>query len=133
MVKPYVLSNSLTSKQKIEKILKRIHDNAATDRAEANTLYEKVKEALSELGPAIHQSEQFGPNADTFAKIIQTAAITLNQMGRANEQLLKLVAILQRNGESGKAKNADNGGSLFAALSKLETKDKKAPSDDEDD
>lgn len=131
MAKPYVLSNSLTSKQKIDKILKRIHDNAAVDRAEAGILYGKVKEALNELGDAVHQTE-FGPNVDAFSKIIQTAAITLNQMGRANEQLLKLVAILQRNGET-KGKSADVGGSLFAALSKLETKDKKAPLDDEDD
>ena len=133
MPKQYVLKNSLSTPQKIDRILKTIKTNAEGDRGEAKQLLKEVKDALGELTSRIQQVEG-AESVDAFAKLVQSAATALNMMGNANEKLLKLVAILQKFGESNSKKDGTDaimGGSQFALLSQLAGK--KGIKDDEED
>jgi len=119
--------------QKIDRILKTIKTNAEDDRGEAKQLLKEVKDTLGELTSRIQQVEG-AESVDAFAKLVQSAATALNMMGNANEKLLKLVAILQKFGESNSKKDGTDaimGGSQFALLSQLAGK--KGIKDDEED
>jgi hypothetical protein len=135
MAKPYILKNSPADRKKLDKVLKAIQDNAYSDREEAADLLAKVKNEIESLANPETIVEGM-PSVDTFIKLIQTAAIALNQMGAANEKLLKFVAVCQKFESNKGSKSADKadgvGSSLFNQLSKLDKATKGQALDDDE-
>jgi hypothetical protein len=131
MVRNYNLKNEITSPKKIQRLLKKISDNAVEDRNEAQDLLSKVKTALNsflENPPETDEGEQI-IGGDSFHKLIQSAVLALNQAGIANERLLKLASLLQKyvSGKEKGVKGADVETSLFNTIKEL------ASSNDEED
>lgn len=116
MPKPYVLKNSIISQPKIDRLLKTIKDNAETDRIEASTLLESIKTELSRV-------EITSDNGiDQYAKLISAALGAINQMGNANDKLIKLSTIIQKFVQSKKDESdplKSGSGSFFSQLSSL--------------
>jgi len=123
-----VLKNKMWDDVKMNRLTKKIKDNAESDRKEAEALLGSCKEAMGELTSLL----QFVPvgmdgdslqNADTLHKLISAAATALGQMGNANEKLLKLATLLQKyrlkemDAQKGDIKGGE--GSMFTALSNL--------------
>jgi len=92
----YVLKNKLWSDEKMNRLVKSIKDNAISDRKSASELFQECKEALSELGGRVQFDEQGNSSVDSFAKVITSSTQALNQMGAANEKLLKLAQTMQK-------------------------------------
>lgn len=135
MPKPYILKNSPADRSKLDKVLKAIQENAYSDRQEALDLLEKVKNEIASLADPTTIVEGM-PSVDVFIKLIQAAALALNQAGIANEKLLKFVAVCQKFTSSKDAKDKGKGelgsGSLFADLSKLAKTTSKGPAADDE-
>ena len=128
----WTIKNPQTSQKKVDRLLEKILDNASKDRDEAKTLLSKSKEVLSEVdGP--HTTEEGIVTVDSITKSIQTAIIALNQMGKANEMLLKLATLIQKittvSSEKKAGKLLSDGGSLFSKIEQLAKSNK----DQEDD
>lgn len=116
MPKPYVLKNSIVSQQKIDRILKSIKDNADTDRIEASNLLEGIKEQLSTIDLTAENG------LDGYTKLIAAALSAINQMGNANDKLIKLSTILQKYMQSKKEESdllKPGSGSFFSQLTSL--------------
>jgi len=80
----------------MNRLVKSIKDNAISDRKSASELFQECKEALSELGGRVQFDEQGNSSVDSFAKVITSSTQALNQMGAANEKLLKLAQTMQK-------------------------------------
>tara|TARA_R110000782_G_scaffold184388_2_gene274743 strand:+ start:107710 stop:108120 length:411 start_codon:yes stop_codon:yes gene_type:complete len=131
MADRYVLKNKMWDDMKMNRLTKKIKDNAESDRKEAEDLLSSCKEAMGDL-TSLLQIVSYGEegsstqSADTLHKLISAAATALGQMGNANEKLLKLATLLQkyRLKEMDSAKGGTNElkGSMFTALSQLADK-----------
>lgn len=123
-MKQYVLKNQEWDPAKINRLLKKIKDNASDDRDTAKAILEQTQKAILDLGNPLQYitiGEESQASADTFYKLVQAAVHALNQMGIANERLLKLVQTLQKfkekeDGASTPAEKNKVRGSLFEAL-----------------
>ena len=121
------------SDQKVNRLIKLITTNANSDREAAQELFKECKTALTDLGARINIDDSGMPSVDAFTKLISAATHSLNQMGVANEKLLKLTQTMQKyqlkemdlEGKSGSVAN-DLKGSLFSNLSSLIDKDENA-------
>lgn len=87
MPKKYVLKNKVWDEDKLNRLAKKIQDNASEDRAKSEMLYQRAIEAMDNLDDG---------TLDGFTKLITTCTQALNQMGIANERLLKLAGMLQK-------------------------------------
>jgi hypothetical protein len=133
MAANYILKNKMWSDQKVNRLIKLITTNASSDRKAAKELFEECKSALTELGARINFDDSGMPSVDAFTKLISASTQSLNQMGIANEKLLKLTQTMQKyqlkemdlEGKSGPAAS-DLKGSLFSNLSSLIDKDDNA-------
>lgn len=133
MAANYILKNKMWSDQKVNRLIKLITTNATSDRESAKELFEECKSALEALGARIHIDDSGMPSVDAFTKLISASTQSLNQMGIANEKLLKLTQTMQKyqlkemdlEGKSGPASN-DLKGSLFSNLTSLINKDENA-------
>ena len=107
---------------KINRLAKKIQTNAESDRDEALILFEKCKEMMDSLA-------EIGPCVDDFSKIISSCTQALNQMGVANEKLLKLAGLLQKHAfkimdiDAKSPEGNQLHGSLFDHLKKLNKSD----------
>lgn len=101
---------------KINRLAKQIKVNAEADRDEASDLFERCREKMDEM-------EDCG--IDEFTKLISTCATALNQMGVANEKLLKLAGLLQKHAfkvldiDASDPEGKEAQGSLFNQLKAL--------------
>lgn len=118
MPKQYVMKNKMWDEDKINRLAKQIQRNAENDRDEALTLFKDCKEVMSTLALG-------GPSVDDFSKLISSCTQALNQMGVANEKLLKLAGLLQKHAfkvmdiEAKSPEGNQLTGSLFDQLKKL--------------
>ena len=117
----------------MNRLAKQIKDNAVSDRKEAEALLAKCKEAMSDLTgllQLISMGEDATPiqSADTLHKLISAAAISLTQMGNANEKLLKVASLLQKyrlkEMDNDKTSGNDQKNSLFNSLTALTNQEK---------
>jgi len=106
----YVLKTSPLNPKKIDRLVKNIEVNSRNDRKEAEEILRQCKERLADDEVGI----------DSFSKIVQSAITALNQMGRANELLLKIVQTAQKfNSSSSSSKTSSSNESFFANLENL--------------
>lgn len=100
MPKKYVLKNKPWDESKLTRLLKNIQDNATSDRAEAEILLASTKAALQDVianGSLNDDSpESFISSVDAIHKAVTACIAALNQLGVANERLLKLAQTLQK-------------------------------------
>lgn len=118
----------MTSPARVQRLLKRIEDNAKLDRKEANELLTKAKNTIKEI--IEDPTEEGGINIDSLTKLIQAAVTALNQSGAANEKLLKLVSLMQRMSSPA---SKDEKGKQGKTASPFETLALLTSKDDEDD
>jgi len=118
------------SDQKMNRLVKQIKDNACSDRDSASELFNECKAALRDLGTRVDSDEEGNANVDAFTKLISASTQALNQMGVANEKLLKLAQTMQKyqlkemdlEGKTGSA-GQELKGSFFSNLNSLLNKD----------
>jgi len=126
MPKEYVLKNPIISRQKVDRILKTIKDNADTDRIEASNLLEEIKAQLSVVIPNDRES------LEGYVRLVNTALAAINQMGNANDKLLKLTGVIQKFIQQTEKEDpvglGKAAGSFFSQLTAISSK-----KDDEDD
>ena len=84
------------SDAKMNRLVKQIKDNAICDRESSKELLEQCKEAMRELGSRVFFDDEGSASVDAFTKLISAATQSLNQMGTANEKLLKLAQTMQK-------------------------------------
>jgi hypothetical protein len=121
----------MTGHAKVQRLLKRIEDNAKSDRAEANELLKKAKASISDI-LAQSADDENGLDVDSLTKLIQAAVTALNQSGSANEKLLKLVAIIQRSVAGVKTKDPASPGKAASPFETLAFLTSNKNEDDED-
>lgn len=115
----YILKNSPFDQKKIDRLVRTIEKQVKSDR-------DLAKELLAECKDRLYNNDDGTPlSVEGFAKILQSSIASLNQMGRANELLLKLASMLQKPQTAGKGgKKETDAGSLFATLSQMADKEK---------
>jgi hypothetical protein len=124
MPKQYELKKDLTSTAKVQRIVKTVQVNATKDREIATVLLKKVTQELDSFLASPPEDR----NIDNFVKLVQSSVMALNQMGVANEKLLKLGSLLMKY-NSDKSKNKgfsdsdDTNKSFFATLKDLTDQD----------
>ena len=114
------------SDQKMNRLVKQIKDNASADREAATELFNECKTALQDLGIRVDSDEEGNANVDAFTKLISASTQALNQMGVANEKLLKLAQTMQKYQlkemdleSKGGGAQSELKGSLFSNLSSM--------------
>lgn len=134
----YILKNKVWEQSTINRLCKEVKKNAEDDRQEAKKLLSIVKNELANLIRinTNDDGEVERPGIDAVSKLVSSACQALNQMGVANERLLKFVQLihkfkteedkLEKSGAPASKLNALKG-SLFSELQSF-TKE-----DDEDD
>jgi len=122
----YILKNKMWSDQKMNRLVKQIKDNASSDRDAATELFNECKAALQDLGTRVDADEEGNANVDAFTKLISASTQALNQMGVANEKLLKLAQTMQKYQlkemdleSKGGGAQSELKGSLFSNLSSM--------------
>lgn len=118
MTKTYTLKTSQTSKESIDRLLKNIQNNARNDREAGEKVLVEANKLIADL-----ISEDFeSPVNKTIAltNAINSSVQALNQIGKANESLIKLASILQKFVQHTGSKDKEfDAGSLFDDLSKI--------------
>lgn len=127
----YVLKRPMWTDEKMNRLVKEIRDNAKKDRKESEALLEECKAAMQELREgSLLQIVTMGSdgetilNADAFYKLINASTQAINQMGAANERLLKLATTMQKYqlkemDIKNKANNSKDTDSVFAKLNAM--------------
>ena len=118
------------SDQKMNRLVKQIKTNADNDRDSARELFDECKSALQDIGNRVGFDAEGNASVEAFTKLITASTQTLNQMGIANEKLLKLAQTMQKyqlkemdlEGKGG-AKAQELKGSLFSNLNAMISKD----------
>ena len=114
------------SDQKMNRLVKSIKDNATSDRNSASELLSLCRTALGDAGDLVQTDDDGNQSVEVFTKLISAATQSLNQMGVANEKLIKLAQTMQKyqlkemdlENKGGKA-TTELRGSMFNSLNAL--------------